>query len=787
MTAEATFRAALALYQQGRLSHARQLCARLVKAHPRHPDGLHLLGAIALQSGDLESGLASLRDAIAADPTRTPAYSAMGQALLNHGRAEESLPYYRLALRLAPGDALAHNSLGVALRDTGRPDEALACFDSALAIDPGYARAHNNRGNALRDLGRLDEALSAYEQAVRLDGNNLLARNNRLRLLEAMDRASSVEAQPDAFELGDRELAAGRPRAALDCYDQHLRIHPGDAATLNRRGVALLELRRAEEAVLSFEQSLRTAPDDASAHNNLGNALRETDRPEAALARYAQAVALAPGVPDFWFHHAQILMAMDRHEEAIDSLDRTLALAPEHGHALGTRVAAQRALCEWSGLDERLAALEAAVRADRPAVAPFQWLVGCDDPALHLQCARRHAAARFPVRAERVTAVAPRQNARIRLAYLSADFHGHATAHLMAGLFERHDRERFELTAYSFGPDRRDAMRQRLERAFDRFVDVRHLDDAAAAQQMVEHGIDIAVDLKGYTHLGRTGILAHRPAPVQVSYLGYPGTLGTDFIDYVVADRHVIPPDQRVHYTECVVGLPDSYQVNDAGRAIAPHRPDRAELGLPKPGFVFCCFNQGSKLGPTVFDVWMRLLQRVPGSVLWLLADHAAVPRNLRREAAQRGVDPARLVFADRRPHAEHLARLAQADLVLDTLPYNAHTTSSDALWAGVPVLTCRGRAFAGRVAASLLQAVSLPELVTDSLADYETVALGLASSPARLRPLRERLARQRERAPLFDTARFTRHLEAAYTVMWQRHVHGLAPEAFDVPALPSP
>lgn len=785
MTAEATFRAALALYQQGRLSHARQLCARLVEAHPRHSDGLHLLGAIALQSGELESGLASLRDAIAADPTRSATYRAMGQALLAHGRVAEALPYYRLALRLAPDDALLHNSLGVALRDTAQPAEALACFDRALAIDPGYARAHNNRGNALRDLGRAEEALAAYEQALRLDGNNLLARNNRQRLLEATGRAVEVAPPPDAFELGDRELAAGRVRAALDCYEQQLRIRPGDARTLNRRGVALLELRRAEEAVLSFEQSLRSDPGDASAHNNLGNALRETDRPEAALASYAQALALAPGVPDFWFHHAQILMAMDRPEEALDSLDRTLELAPAHGHALGTRVAAQRSLCDWSGLDERLAALEAAVRADQPVVAPFQWLVGCDDPALHLQCARRHAASRFPMRVEPAAGAAPRPQARIRLAYLSADFHGHATGHLMAGLFEQHDRERFELCAYSFGSDRRDAMRQRLERAFDRFVDVRHLDDAAAAQLMVEHGIDIAVDLKGYTHLGRTGILAHRPAPVQVSYLGYPGTLGTDFIDYILADRHVIPQDQCAHYTERVVYLPDSYQVNDAGRAIAPRRPGRSELGLPEHGFVFCCFNQSGKLGPAVFDVWMRLLQQVPGSVLWLLADHAAVPRNLRREAARRGVDPDRLVFGDRRPHAEHLARLTQADLVLDTLPYNAHTTSSDALWAGVPVLTCSGRAFAGRVAASLLHAVGLPELVTTTQADYEAEALSLAGSPLRLQSLRVRLAALRTRAPLFDTARFRRHLEAAYTVMWQRHQHGLAPEAFEVPALP--
>lgn len=529
---------------------------------------------------------------------------------------------------------------------------------------------------------------------------------------------------------------------------------------------------------------MRLVPDNAPAHNNLGNAYRELDRYEPALASYARAIDLAPSVASFWFHQAQILMAMDRSEDAIASLDRTLELDPDHGHALGTRVAAQRSLCDWAGLEDRVTGLAAAVRADRAAVAPFQWLVSCDDPALQLQCARRHAAARYPARAALRTDEAPRRHERIRVAYLSADFHGHATSYLMAGLFESHDRDRFEISAYSFGPDRRDDMRQRLVRAFDRFVDVRHLDDGAVARLMVEHGIDIAVDLKGYTHLGRSGILSFRPAPMQVSYLGYPGTLGTDFIDYIVADRHVIPPDQQRHYTERVVSLPDCYQVNDAARAIAPRRPGRAELGLPDPGFVFCCFNNSSKLGPDIFDIWMRLLRHVSGSVLWLLADNATVQRNLRREAVQRGVDSERLVFAARLPHAEHLARLSQADLFLDTLPYNAHTTSSDALWAGVPVLTCRGQAFAGRVAASLLQAAGLPELVTESLQDYEGEALRLAHTPTLLGSLRGRLDRLRPGVPLFDTQRFRRHLEAAYVVMWQRYQHGLAPEAFEVPAL---
>ncbi|HKU45624.1 MAG TPA: hypothetical protein VJQ58_01995, partial [Burkholderiales bacterium] len=374
----------------------------------------------------------------------------------------------------------------------------------------------------------------------------------------------------------------------------------------------------------------------------------------------------------------------------------------------------------------------------------------------------------------------PRKAGKLRVAYVSADYHEHATAVLTAGLFEQHDRAQLEVIGVSCGPDDGSAMRKRLVQAFDRFADVQKTSDAEAVRILRELNVDIAVDLKGHTRGARLKVFAQRPAPLQVSYLGYPGTLGAPFIDYVIADRVVIPEGEERFYSEAVVALPGSYQVNDAKRPIAERTPSRAAMGLPEDAFVFCCFNNNFKITAEVFDAWMRLLKNVPGSVLWLLEDNRESRRNLEQAAAARGVEPARLVFAARMSHWDHLARHRLADLFLDTLPYNAHTTASDALWAGLPLVTCAGTTFAGRVGASLLQAVGLPELVTRNLVEYEALALRLTNR-TELNAVRGKLARNRLTEPLFDTARFTRNLESAYRRMWEMHERGEAPRSVEV------
>jgi predicted O-linked N-acetylglucosamine transferase (SPINDLY family) len=347
----------------------------------------------------------------------------------------------------------------------------------------------------------------------------------------------------------------------------------------------------------------------------------------------------------------------------------------------------------------------------------------------------------------------------------------------MAGLFELHNRDQFELIAFSFGPTTNDGMRQRLQEAFDQFIEVGNMLDVEVAKFSRELGIDIAIDLKGFTGDSRPNIFANRAAPIQVNYLGYPGTMGASYIDYIIADSILIPPELQQYYTEKVVYLPDSYQANDRKREISNRKFTRAEVGLPDNSFVYCCFNNNYKILPEVFEIWMRLLNTVERSVLWLLEDNPTAAKNLKSEAAQRGIDPGRLIFAPRLPTPDHLARHALADLFIDTFPCNAHTTASDALWAGLPLLTVQGESFASRVASSLLSAIGLTELITYTLEEYETLAIELANNQQKLKGIRHKLAQNRDTTPLFDTPQFTKHLENAYLQMYERYQADLPPE----------
>ncbi|WP_411885654.1 tetratricopeptide repeat protein [Polaromonas sp. YR568] len=563
-----------------------------------------------------------------------------------------------------------------------------------------------------------------------------------------------------------------------------MKLQPDRAQVHGRLGEVLRKSNRFEDALASYDKLVALTPNSAEAFNDRGIALGELGRHQDAVACFEQVLVLEPRHANALGNLGEMLGSLRRHEDAARAFARLIEIEPEYPGAIGALFYSKRYSCDWSQYEPELQRLNNAVIQGKKAIEPFTFLAATQSAAALLQCARTHAAELCPPSDKPLWSGQRYTHDKIRVAYLSADFHDHATAYLMAELFELHDHERFETVALSFGPDSTGAMRQRLLRSFDRFVDVRTKSDREAASLLREMEIDIAVDLKGFTTDGRPGILAQRPAPVQVNYLGFPGSMGAQYVDYILADPYVIPAGHEGFYSEKVVRLPDSYQSNDTQRQIAKTTPTRAECGLPAPGFVFCCFNNNYKITPGVFDVWMRLLNAVGGSVLWLLQDNAAVSRNLRAEALRRGVAAERLVFAPRVDLDKHLARHKLADLFLDTLPYNAHTTASDALWAGLPVLTCMGTTFPGRVAASLLNAVGLPELVTENLADYEALALKLARSPDLLSGIRARLWRNRSEYPLFDTKRFCAHMESAYTMMWERHQRGDPPASFAVPSL---
>jgi predicted O-linked N-acetylglucosamine transferase (SPINDLY family) len=754
---------------------------RAIELEPGYADALVSRGHLLRTLERREEALASFERAMALEPGHFDAWNQRGNTLMDLNRPQEALASYDQAIALNPDRAETFSNRGVALRTLKRPAEALASCNQALMRDPGHADALVNRGLVLTDLGQLDEALDSHDRALALKPDHadaLVSRGNALRGLKRVREAinsyeKAIALRPlhadTLVNLGAALRELGRAEEALASYDRAIALQPNHAAAFGNRGNALLELKRLQEAVSSYDRALHLNPAQADLLTNRGDALRELGRLQEALASFDQAIALKPDYADAFSSRGNALRSLGRPQDALASYDRAAALEPSRLQTQGDAAHTSSLLCRWSDQPQRLAAIAKALGGGQPVTASWPLLALIDDPRLHRQAAQAWARKRVTASRRLGPLPARPQAPRIHVAYLSADFHDHATTRLLAEMLELHDRRRFELTGISFGPRTDDAMRLRVSAALDRFIDVRERSDLDVARLCRELGVDIAVDLKGYTQDCRPGILAEGCAPVQVNWLGYPGTMGAPFIDYIVADPVVITDADLEHYSEKVIWLPHSYQPNDSKRPVALQTPSRADCSLPAHGFVFACFNAAYKIQPEVFSGWMRMLQRVPGSVLWLLQANPEASANLRREAAARGVDPGRVVFAQKLPLAEHLARHRLADLFVDTWPCNAHTTASDALWAGLPVLTCRGRSFAARVAASLLHAIGLPELVTHSREEYEELAVALAADPARLGVLRARLQAHRSTWPLFDCARFARHLEAAYAQAVQR------------------
>ena len=646
----------------------------------------------------------------------------------SHHLAEAERRYLEL-LAGEPGHFDALHLLGLVQYEMGRSDAAVTSIRAALAVRPDFAPAYVNLGLPLQKLGRPDEALA--------------------------------------------------------CYDRALALKPDYASAFLNRGNALLDLKRLEDAVASYDRALAFEPGNTQALYNRGIALLELERPEDAVASFDRALARRPDYAQALYNRAVALQHLRRQEDVAATFARLLELAPDFPFARGMLLHARMHCCDWSQFGPDVDAVNQGVRARRQVAEPFGYLAVADSPGDLRACAEVFAAQRVPPAPKPFWNGEDYGNAKIRIGYVSGEFRQQATSILIGELFELHDRNHFELVAIDNGGDDASPLRARIERAFGEIVNISRLSDREAAAAIRHRKIDILVNLNGYFGRERQRVFSFRPCPVQVNYLGYPGTLGASYIDYILADDWVIPPGHDAFYAEKVVRLPDTYQVNDRRRAIAERTPARTELGLPEAGFVFCCFNNNFKITPSVFDIWMRLLNDVPDSVLWLLEGNAAAARNLRQEALCRGIAPERLVFAPRMNLPDHLARHRQADLFLDTLPCNAHTTASDALWAGLPLLTCLGGTFAGRVAASVLHAAGLPELVADSLDDYQARAQELALAPGKLAGLRARLVENRFTCPLFDTERFRRHIEAAYITMWERCRRGEPPASFTVQASP--
>ncbi|MEO5333454.1 MAG: tetratricopeptide repeat protein [Magnetococcus sp. YQC-5] len=785
---------ALQLHQSGQLQEAEKLYRQLLQQQPNNQDALNLLGFLFHQSGKRELAVEYINKAIAMDPGQPLFYNNLGIVIQNQGKHQEAIACYQKALAINPAYHAAYSNMGTVMQAQGKFDEAMACHQKALELEPDFFEAYANIGNVLCDQGKLDESLVWYDKALAIQPKYINALHNIGYVLQKM----------------------GKLDEAIRVLQRALEIKPDYLEALNSMGNVLQDQGNFSEAIVYYKKALGFNPRYYEAYCNMGNVLCDQGRLDESIAAHQQALAIKSDLHESYTHMANALQLQGRLDEAIACYQQALSIKPFDETALenlgvaynvsgnlagaiecnrqllrdkmdnpnthASLINLLKQICDWrefSTLFERMMVL---FRTDTKIINPFVFLTLPTTADEQKVCAERYIQKKY--RVSHTLAGQHRHDpnpARIKIGYLSCDFLNHATAILMAELIQLHDRDRFEIVMYSYSDNDGRELRQRIMDSSDRFVDILTVDHATAARKILEDGVHILVELKGFTKGARLEIAALRPAPIQVSWLGYPGTMGAAHIDYIIADPFIIPHGFESHYTEKVVRLPHCYQPNDRKRAYPERVPTRQECGLPEGGLIFSNFNQTYKITPELFDVWMDLLRRIPDSCLWLLESNALVADNLRREAEARGVQAARLIFAPKLPVSEHLARYHLVDLVLDTYPVTSHTTASDALWVGCPLLTLVGETFVSRVAGSLLHTVGLDELITGSLDEYAARALALAQDPERLRVMRAGLQANRLTMPLFDTPRFTRHLEAAYESIWQRHRSGLAPEHMDI------
>ncbi|MEP7030468.1 MAG: tetratricopeptide repeat protein [Pseudolabrys sp.] len=794
---EAIFQRGLTSLNTGKLEDAERQFKTLLQRMPGHVASLNLLAVVLSQRKKFSESELYLKSALSIDATRDATFNNYGLVLKALKRPAEAFDRFSQALAIDGRNAVTWNHRGTTLNDLKRFEEAVADFDKAISFDAKFADAYCNKGNSLSHLKRFDEAFTAYDKALALNpqlasawfgrGNALHGIKKFDEALSAYDKASAIN--PSFIEplvaRGNIYSGTDRYEKAAAAFDKALAIDPGNPSAWLGRGNVLTALLRLDDAGAAYNNALKGNPDLAEAWFGRGRILASRNRLDLAQAAYEKAVSLKPDLVLAWFGRGNIFYDRKQFDEAAFAFEKAYTLDPELNFLEGYRLNARMYLGEWAHYDDDVAHLLKNVRAGKPASTPFALLPIPASAADHSLCVQNYVK-NWPC-LEPVRRNAFYSHDRIRVAYLSSDFRVHPIAYAVAELFELHDRKKFEVIGISFRPDEKSGMRARIARSFDQFHDVQPLKDQQAAEFIAQLEIDIAVDLNNYSAYCRPGILARRPAPIQVNYLGHALTMGVDFMDYAIADKFVLPDDQHKFWTEKIVQMPDTSMVQDTvtKRAMPTQPPTRGAAGLPEDAFVFCCFNNSFKITPPVFQVWMRLLKAIDGSVVWLSPTSDIARQNLCNEASKAGVDPSRLIFAPLTERVEdHLSRHRAADLFLDTLPYNAHSTAADALWAGLPVVTCAGETFVARVAGSLLHAIGVPELITESLEAYEALALALARDPQRLAELKAKLARNRDSYPLFDTARFTRNLEAAYVTMWQKYQRGEPPASFEVKAL---
>lgn len=717
------FKQAFQLYQAGRLNEAEFAFQKVIKISPSHIGAKTMLGSIYVQTDRIFDGIKLLENSLKKDPRQFWALNTLAVGFINQNQYQKAFLALNKAIDLKPDYIDAFFNLGKVNRALGRFGDAISNYSKCISFNSNYADAFSNRGNIyLEDLNQPEKALSDFQAFIALTPNSWHG----------------------SFNLGN----------------------------------ALRKLQRFDQSILSYERAIQLNPEYSDIHFNCGLSFYDLKHYGEAISSYERAIQLNPKYAEVYFSRGAAHSNMRNYRDALQDYDRAFKLNPEIDFLLGSFIYTKAQLCDWDDYKELVIQLQRRIESHKKTSSPLAVQALVDSPHIQRQCAEVFIRKEFPLKADFNRQSKNSMHPKIRLAYFSADFREHPVSYLTAELFELHNRDRFELIAFSFGADTQDSLRKRLELAFDRFVDVKDKTDQEIVALVKEMEIDIAVDLTGFTEGCRTNIFAMRAAPIQVNYLGYPGTMAAEYMDYIIADPTLIPDEQQCHYSEKVAYLPATYMVNDSALKPSEKVFSRSDFNLPEEAFIFACFNAPHKITPAIFSGWMRILKAVDQSVLWLSHMNEIAINNLKNAAQECGIDSHRIIFASRIPSVnDHLNRIKLADLFLDTFPYNAHTTCNDALRVGLPVLTLMGASFASRVAASLLNAVNMPEFIVNTQEAYEAFAIELATNPEMLKKLRSRLLSNLPTSDLLNTKRFTKHLESVYQAMYQRYQDDFLPD----------
>ena len=748
------FEQALHAFQGGYVDRADSLLTKIISLDKKNPNVLHLLGLIRASQGNFKEAVDLLTKAAQVDPCDGFIQYNLAKALVDSGQILESIPYHIKAVELMPNNPDAWINYGKTVSSLKRYEEAIGHYDRALSLKQDYLEAWINKGIALHELKRYEEAIAHYDRALELSPDYVEAWTNKGAILHELKRYEE----------------------AIAHYDRALELSPDYVEAWTNKGAILHELKRYEEAIAHYDRALELSPDYVEAWTNKGISLKELKRYEEAIAHYDRALELRPDYVEALINKALLLDVLKNHVDSAIFYLNAFNNKNIDSYLLGLAHHQMMLVCNWTNYEKFVDQINTQIINDKKGAEPFGYQGIAHSERLLLKCAKIYSRDKFPAR-DGMKKEHIRAYNKIRIGYLCGEFRMHATSILMTRVWELHEKSKFEIFAFDTGWDDRSVYRKRIMNSFDYYFDISRLPDSDVAKLIKDNQIDVLINLNGYFGQLRQGVFAYKPAPIQVNYLGFPGTLGAPYIDYLIADKIVLPETSKEFYTEKIVYLPNSYQANDNQREVAQKEFSRSELGLPENSFIFCCFNNSYKITPLTFKLWTKILSKVPNSILWLLVDNPVTKKNLINEACKFGIDSNRLVFTGRLTPAEHLARHSVADLFLDTLPYNAHTTCSDALWSHLPVITLVGNTFPGRVSASLLHAIGMPELITNSEEEYEALAIALATDPPRLKIIKKELENNRLTMPLFDSHLFTKNIEKAYIKMYERNQQNLPPD----------